>query len=330
MRRPVKRVLIAALLVLVLAWAATGIVLPYFVIRPGEALVVGERVTFGGSQRQDPLSGRFLLTTVALSQPSAVGFVEAWIDDDLTLLPRDEVIPSGSQPREYFQAQRKLFAESTRIAAAVGLRAAHRDVTITGDGARVAAIVPGSPADGKLHKGDVIVRAAGMPVHLTSDVIAVATRREPGDRVRLEVRRDGELSRVTVGLERSEQLERPRLGIAVRTVDLKIHLPFSVDVESGRIGGPSAGLMVALTVYDLAQSGDLTRGRTVAGTGTIDTDGHVGPVGGVSQKVEAAVEAGAAIFLVPSEEAAEARSAANGRLRVVEVKTLDQAVAALR
>ncbi|MGH3326377.1 MAG: PDZ domain-containing protein [Streptomycetales bacterium] len=330
MRRPVKRVLIAGLLILALVWAATGIVLPYFVIRPGEALAVGERVSFGGSQREDPLSGRFLLTTVALSQPSAVGFVQAWIDDDLTLLPRDEVIPSGSQPREYFQAQRALFAESTRIAAAVGLRAAGREVTITGAGARVAAVVPGSPADGKLRKGDVIVSAARQPVHLTSDVIAVATRREPGDRVRLEVRREGKLSRVTVGLERSQQLERPRLGVAVRTVDLKIDLPFAVDVESGRIGGPSAGLMVALTVYDLAQPGDLTRDRTVAGTGTIDTGGRVGPVGGVSQKVEAAVDAGASTFLVPSEEAGEARRAARGRLRVIEVGTLDQAITALR
>lgn len=146
----------------------------------------------------------------------------------------------------------------------------------------------------------------------------------------LTVRRDGTtiLPRVTLG--RSEQQPGPVLGVAISTVGFDIDLPFPVQVDAGRIGGPSAGLLMALTVYDLADVGDLTRGRIIAGTGTIDAQGNVGPVGGVEQKIEAAVDARAQIFLAPVGEAEQARAAAGDRLQVIGVTTLDDAIGALK
>jgi PDZ domain-containing protein len=134
---------------------------------------------------------------------------------------------------------------------------------------------------------------------------------------------------VEVTLGGSEQQPGPALGIAVSTVDFDIELPFPVNVDAGDIGGPSAGLLIALTVYDLADEGDLTDGRVIAGTGTIDAQGNVGPVDGVEQKIETALDAGAQIFLVPAQEVEQARAAAEGRLRVIEVATLQGAIAAL-
>ena len=144
------------------------------------------------------------------------------------------------------------------------------------------------------------------------------------------MQRDGRIEPVQVQPARSPGAQQATLGVQVQTRDPRIDLPFPVRVDAGQIGGPSAGLMIALTVYELADPADLTRGRVIAGTGTIDLRGGVGPVGGVPQKVEAAVDAGARLFLAPPVEVAEARAAAGDRLRVVEVATLAQAVGAVQ
>ena len=301
--------------------------LPIYVISPGDALSVAERVDL--AHPEDEPSGRLLLTTVRLGRPSAVGALVAWLDDDRAVIPRQRVVPEGVDDAEYFRAQRRLFAESTRLAAAVGLWAAGFEVTISGDGARVAAVLPGSPADGVLRAGDVIVAADGARVGVASDLVSATSRASAGDVTTLTVRRGEQEVTVRIELEQVSDLGRPGLGVAVSTVGHRISLPFDVDVDQGRIGGPSAGLMVALTVYELADDGDLTRGRVIAGTGTIDASGTVGPVGGVAQKVAAAIDEGAEVFLAPAAEVAAARRAAGGEIPVEAVGTFDQAVALL-
>lgn len=312
--------------VLMIGAALAVVPLPLYVIGPGSAFEVPERVDVD-HPKDDP-SGRLLFLTVRLSRPSTIGALAAWLDDSETVIRRERVVPEGVDDAEYFRAQRRLFAESTALAAAVGLRRAGFDVTISGAGAQVAAVLPGSPADGRLREGDLVVAAAGTPVRVASDLVAATARADAGE-LTLRIRRGDERMAVDIALEEVTELGRPGLGVAVRTLDREIVLPFDVDIDEGRIGGPSAGMMVALTVYDLVESGDLTRGRVVAGTGTIDGSGTVGPVGGVHQKVAAAIDAGADLFLSPESEAAAARAAAGDDLRVIPVTSLDEAIAAL-
>ncbi len=318
---------IALAVVVVLAILALVVPLPVFVLAPGSAVSVGDRVELG--RPPDPLSGEFLLTTVRLFQPSVAGIVQAWLSDTREVLSREEVVPPGVNDVEFEEAQRALFRESSEVAAAVGLRAAGADVTVTGAGAEVAAVRPGSPADGALRPGDVITGVDGEAVKLASDLVAALGSRAAGDEVTLVVRRDGVQRDVSVRLGTIEGIDQPALGVGITTVDLDVSLPFPVEVDQGRIGGPSAGLLIALTVYDLADPVDLAAGRTIAGTGTIDLDGEVGPVGGVDAKVVAAREAGASVFLVPEDELALARETAGDDLEVIPVATLDEAIAAL-
>lgn len=333
---------IAAGLFAVLAVLAVVVPLPLLVIAPGSAVPVGPRVELG--RPPDPLSGSLLLTTVRIFQPSALGAVQAWLADHEEVRYRGDVVPEGVDTKEYEEAQRELFRESSEVAAAVGLRAAGQAVEVSGAGARVANVVKGSPASEGLGVGDVITAVDGQPVKLASDLVAALASRSAGDEVALTVRRQVDGGPVDGGpgegkqvdqevrlrLREVAELGRPALGVAVTTVDLKINLPFPVQVDQGEIGGPSAGLMIALTVYDLTDPADLTRGRTIAGTGTIDLDGEVGPVGGVDSKVVAAEEAGASLFLVPRDEAAQAQEAAGNDLEVVPVDTVDDALTALR
>src|SRR5439155_14264492 len=196
-------------------------------------------------------------------------------------------------------------------------------------GARVAGVIRGSPADGKLREGDVITAVDGRPVRLASDVAEATARAKPGEAGTVPFRRGDETGTARIELRRVNELGRPGLGVALRTVNFSIRLPFPVQIDQGQIGGPSAGLMMALTVYDLTDPGDLVKGRTIAGTGTVDIAGNVGAVGGVRQKVETAERAGATVFLVPVDEAAEARRAARRGLVVAPVGTVRDAVAAL-
>lgn len=318
---------IVAIAVLLIVVAAVVVPVPFLVVSPGEAVSVPQHIQI--EDPPDEITGDLLLTAVALHETSALGAIVALIDDDHDVVSRQQVIPPGVDEEEYVEAQRRLFEESGRVAVAVGARAAGVDVEVSGDGARIAGVVEGGPADGELREGDVVVAVDGDPVDIAADLVAATSRLDVGDTIELTVERGDERRTASVELGRISQVDRPALGVAVATVGLEIELPHEVEVDGGRIGGPSAGLMIALTGYDLLDDGDLTDGRVIAGTGTIDLRGRVGAVGGVTQKVETAVDAGAEIFLVGEGELAEAQEAAGDRLEVVGVATLDDAIAAL-
>ena len=307
--------------------AAAIVPLPLLAIEPGAAVPIEPLIEIDAPA--DPINGRLLLTAVRLAEPNAVGAVMAWLDDDVDVLLRPAVIPAGVDEHEFTRMQQQLLQESAEVAAAVGFRLAGEPVHVVGMGARVAAVVPDGPADGKLREGDVILAIDGRPVRLASDVQRATARAHAGDDVTVVVARGSEQRDFRIEVAEVSPLGRPGLGVVVQTIDLDVRLPIGVRVDAGAIGGPSAGLMFALTIYDLVDGVDVARGRTIAGTGTIDLSGDVGVVGGVRQKVIAAREAGAEIFLVPEEEIDEARDASNEELIVIAVDTIDDALAAL-
>ena len=145
----------------------------------------------------------------------------------------------------------------------------------------------------------------------------------------LTVERDGDERDIEVGTRAAPDGPcegKAQLGIVGRTRDEKFDYPVDVKIDTGRVGGPSAGLAFTLTIIDELTPGDLTGGRPVAVTGTIEPDGRVGPIGGVAQKAVAAKDAGARLFIVPGDELRDAREHADG-MKVVGVATLDEALA---
>jgi PDZ domain-containing protein len=308
--------------------AAIIVPMPFIAIEPGVALPVPSRVHLQTTDVH-PIRGQLLMTAVTLAEPSAVGVVAAWANPKDDVVPKPAVIPPGVDEQQYLVTQQKLFEETGRIAAAVGLRAAGYPVNITGGGAQVMGVIRGSPADGKLRVGDVITAVDGQPIRLASDLGRATARAHQSDVVTLTVQSAGQPRSVQVTLDRIDQLGRIGLGVSVQTVGLDVTLPFPVEVDARQLGGPSAGLMISLTVFDMASPVDLVRGRTIAGTGTIDLDGNVGPVGGVKQKVETARAEHATIFLVPADELAQAREGADSTIRLIPVTTFDEARRAL-
>jgi PDZ domain-containing protein len=308
--------------------ALGAVPLPLVELNPGPALDVPSQIEFGGPLH--PVKGKLLLTTVTITQPSAIGAVEGLVTPHHELLWQTQVIPPGVNEQEYLASQIQVFQESAQAAAAVGLRAAGFPVSVSGGGVQVVGVIRGSPADGKLKVGDVITAIDGRPIQLASDLQAATEKAADGQTVTLTVARGDQQLQVAIQLRRLSQIGRPGLGVALRTIAPKVVLPFPVKVKNQDIGGPSAGLMMSLGVYSLASGDDLSQGRVVAGTGTIDLNGTVGPVGGVAEKIVGAEQRGAHIFLVPSSEAADARKAGLKDVKIIPVDTFDQARAALK
>lgn len=313
---------------LVIAWAATIVPLPLLQLAPLPAEPVTSVVEVATTQ--DEVSGELLYTVVAVAPVTAVGGVDAWIDPYRELELQQHVVPPDIDRGRFLEVQQRVFSESLHVAAAVGQRLAGREVAVSGNGARVVAIVPGAPAEDELETGDVIVAIDGEPVELASELVNALSRREAGDEVTLTVERGGQRLDVTVTLELLARTERAGLGVLVQTVDERISVPVEVDVSTDvAIGGPSAGLMMALTVYDLLDPADLTDGRRIAGTGTVDLSGNVGPIGGIVEKVRGAQLSDADVFLAPASQAEEAESAAPPGLEVIGVETAQGAIDAL-
>ena len=312
----------------IVALALIAVPLNLVELNPGPALDVPSQIGFGGPAR--PVRGKLLLTTVTITQPSAVGALDALVTPHHELLWQTQVIPPGVNEQEYLASQVQVFQESAQAAAAVGLRAAGYQVSVSGGGVQVVGVISGSPADGKLKGGDTITAIDGRPVQLASDLQAATEKAVGGQTVTLTVVRGDRQMQVPVQLRRLSQTGRPGLGVALRTIAPKVQLPFPVTVKNQDIGGPSAGLMMSLGIYSLASGDDLSRGRVVAGTGTIDLNGTVGPVGGAAEKIVGAEQRGARIFVVPTSEAADARSAGLKDVQIIPVDTFDQAAAALK
>ncbi len=277
-----------------------------------------------------PLTGEFDLLTVRVGQPSLFETIRAALDADRRLEARNAVIPASIDRRRYFELQDAEFRRSFDVAAAVALQAAGLPVQIT-TRAEVVNVLPGSPADGNLELGDRFRTVLGQPVTTHEDVVALTRDATDGQALVMQVERNGDLVDVEVVAGAVPGLDRPGMGITLQTLETDIVLPREVELVDQRgIGGPSAGMMVALTIYDLVADEDLAAGRRIAGTGTLDGDGTVGRIGSVREKTLTAMAAGAEVLLVPASQAAEAMSAAAGRLEVIGVTSLLDAIEALR
>jgi Lon-like protease len=249
--------------------------------------------------------------------------------DGASLVPRHAVTAPGETFRDRVTEARDEMSRSERVAAAVAFRAAGLDVDAIPRGVLIESVAIDVPAAAQLRSGDVIVAAEGRTVRTTDALRAAVGNTDPGEAVRLRVRRDGKVVERTIRTVPSpEDAERAIIGIRV-SQDAQIHLPRHVEIDLGDVGGPSAGLPFALEIYQ-ELGNDVDRGYRVAATGEIQLDGSVDDVGGIKQKTLGVRDAGADVFLVPAgENAATARRYAGG-LRVIPVESFEQALHVLQ
>lgn len=318
----------------ILLMAALTVPLPVFVERPGDLVSLPDHVEVeveDGPGATEEVNGDFLLTLVNLRRATVFWLVRGLVDSDLSFLLAAQ-LTGGVDDVIFFDRQRELFASTADVAAAVALEAAGFPVeTAEPRGALVAGVLPGGPVEGLLEPGDVVIAAGGSEVRSARELVA-AVRRARGSAMEIEFLRADRRRRVEVAPGQVPGLDGPGLGVRAEDMLPPIELPLPVRVDTGRIGGPSAGLMVALTVFDKVSPGGLADGRRIAGTGGITRAGAVTPIGGIGLKALAADRAGADVFLVPHSQVADARAALppGTDLEVVGVQRFDDALDALR
>jgi PDZ domain-containing protein len=301
--------------------------LPYYAIAPGDAPEVDALIR-APEDRLYPSAGEIYLATVSLGRVKPLEALQGWLDGDTDVVPEEQIL-GRTPPKEYRQQNLQLMDDSKQTALVVALRQIGHHVPERGKGALITQVSPKSPAEGRFEPGDTITGIDGVKVELLQQAVERIRSHKPGDTARVEVLNANGVTRVEeVTLSPSEE-GHAFLGVVMRTRDRTFDLPFDVSIESGLIGGPSAGLAFVLGLVEELLPGELTGGQRVAVTGTIDIDGTVGDVGGVAQKTAAVRAKGAKYFLVPPGEYEIAKAHAGKSLTVVKVATLDEAIDAL-
>lgn len=271
----------------------------------------------------DETSGNLNMTTVSVrTNMTLAQAIGRWIFAGDTLVPLQQVMPPNLDEDQFRQLNEAAFVASEASATVAAMKQLGRPTTVV-----VHDVVPGSAAQGELEPGDVVTAVDGAAVSEPGQVQGAVRAHAPGEAVELTVTRGDEERGVEVRLgENPEEPGAPQLGILMTS---KPAGDVSVTYNLRDVGGPSAGMMFSLAVVDKLSPGELNGGHFVAGTGTIDEGGSVGPIGGIEHKIQAARDAGAELFLAPAGNCAEARRADAGDMVVGSVATLDDAISAM-
>lgn len=269
--------------------------------------------------------GKLGATTVSVfnSEPTIAHAIASWFSASDAVVPREVIIPPGQNTKQFEQQGRQEMqqAQATAVDVAEGALGL-LDV-------EVAKVSAGYPAAGILQVGDRIVAFNGTPIHSATQLTRLsAANHNPDARFTFTIERDGTTRQVTLGRVRDPQTGSLVFGISLKNVGHGVNASITLDPNS--VGGPSAGLMLSLGVYDRLTPGSLTGNTIVAGTGTIDESGKVGPIGGIQQKMYAARhDFKASVFLAPVSDCSDAKGAIPQGLQVVKVATFDDALHAL-
>ncbi|MFD5215713.1 PDZ domain-containing protein [Microbacterium sp. NPDC058345] len=329
--------IIALSISLVALMGLTFIPTPYVIQQPGPVYdALGTALSADGTEvplidvegaETFPTAGALDLTTVQVvgnrqHPPTWFQLMMAWFDRTRAVVPIDTVFPEGVTSDERDEQNAALMVDSQHEATAAALSELGYDVGAT---VEVVQALEGSPAEGELEEGDSILAIDGSAVS-SATALRDAIQEAGGDEVKLTVERDGENRTVALTPEKTEDAAGEAVWLIGITLTTDYDFPVEVKLQLDNVGGPSAGMMFALGIIDTLTPGRLNGGEKVAGTGTIDGSGTVGPIGGIRQKLYGAADAGAEYFLAPADNCDEVVGHVPDGLQVFRTEDLDESL----
>lgn len=321
--------------VLVIAVAALNLIhVPKVIMRPGPVTNTlgrtnGKPVIEVHGAKTYPTSGNLDFTTVSMAGgPQYPVSIMEWLrakylENDAEIYPEDVWFPKGVTSKQVEQQSTAEMTDSQQTAEVVAMRAAGVTVPET---VKVVQLQEGAAAQGTLRAGDVLTALNGHQITSLAAVSTVMAKVKAGTSVPVVVKRGSKTLHLTVPTSAGDG-GHAVFGIAISPA---YKFPYDVKVNAGDVGGPSAGTMFTLAIYDLLTPGALTGGHKVAGTGTMSEDGTVGPIGGIRQKMLGAERAGAKFFLAPNSDCNEAKGHVPSGLTVIKIDNFQDALAALK
>ncbi|MCB5950772.1 PDZ domain-containing protein [Enterococcus sp. BWT-B8] len=271
--------------------------IPYYIEGPGSTENLKDFVTVDG--KKDEGAGGFYLTTVSVRRATAVSAIVAHFTDFNELLSKEELMGSSTS-KEYEQIQQYYMDSSQNAAIEQALRLAGIDYRMEYKGVYVLTIDEESDFKNKIEVGDTVTGVDGKIFENSEELIEYVKSQEVGQKVTVTFLHDGEEKEAS-GRLMELSTKNPGIGIGL-TDHTEIETDVDVRIDAGSIGGPSAGLMFTLQTYELLTGKEIRKGHEIAGTGTINSEGTVGRIGGIDKKVVTASENGAEIFFAPDDE----------------------------
>jgi len=307
-----------------LLMAALFVPLPYEIVSPGGANDLTGLINVKGATANRAKGSVLFVTVGVRDHVTALELFAAWASPDRDFYRLKDVRGTLTD-KQIQQLNTALMSDSKLLAEAVAIRYAGPTAPKS-NGAQVSVVIPDKPAAAILKVHDVIVAIDGKPVAATECAVTDIRAHKPGDKITVAFLRDGKQQTAMATLAAGPQ-STPQLGVQLET---KFQSGFNVEIDSGLVTGPSAGLAYALELLDVLTPGELTGGARVAATGELGADGNgkVEPIGGEAEKAATLRHKNVAMFIVPRENYAKAKAHA-GKLKVVPVDTFEDALRAL-
>lgn len=282
------------------------------------------------NEDDDTSTGQLDLLTVQVSgnrerTPSWIELALAWFDRSRAVVPIDRIFPAGQTTEQRNTENAALMTDSQVESSAAALRALGYDVP---QQIAVATVDDSGAAAGLLQQNDVLTTVDGVTAP-NVDAVRAAVQAAAGAPVTIGYERDGAAGTVEITPRQTDVNGQQQYLLGVGLM-LSFDLPVDVKIQLNDVGGPSAGMMFALGIIDKMSPGDLTGGQHIAGTGTIDADGNVGPIGGIRQKLYGARDAGATWFLAPAANCNEVVGHVPDGIRVFSTSTLQESLTVLQ
>ncbi len=313
-----------AILIYVVVYMPT----PYMVHQPGSADEIKPMVSVTGGDQEE--KGTFMLTTVSVSYANLAMLITTQFKHHAEIIRKEP----DRNDEEYETQQRYYMSSSQSNSIMAAYSHANIDYAVVPEYVFVVGFSKSVTPKGDFHPGDIIKQLNGEPIGEFEALAEALKGKTAGDKVSVELERGGkkleqQVELVQIGEENGEA----KAGLGVSVGEVRKVQPSDpakeVKFKDTRIGGPSAGLMFTLEIYNQLTPGDLSKGYRVAGTGTMSEDGTVGPIGGVQFKIVASDREDADIFFVPEDNYKEAKAKADkikSGMKLVPVKQVDDAL----
>ena len=324
-----KRLVVVLLFFSTLSYVGLFIDTDYYYMSPGPPYEWEITIDEATSYESD---GNLYQLTVRRDVANYLLYSWAYLNNSVDLYPKEVILPKGVTPSELSQISLQNMQTSENVAIAVALSSLGYNVQSEGDGVLVVGILDDSPVKDKLLKNDLITsitdnEGVTYDINSSTQFISLLRTFSIGETVSIGVLRGGKRAEIeTTLIEHIEYKNEPMVGFLASTPNQRFIFPIEVDIDTGSVGGPSAGLMMALNVYNKLTENDITNSSVIAGTGTIEIDGSVGPIGGVKQKVIAAKRAGATLILVPTANYEDAKSFEDDEVSIVAIESFEGAL----
>ncbi|WP_319941383.1 SepM family pheromone-processing serine protease [Metabacillus sediminilitoris] len=327
-----RAIIRATILVAIIILIMTFIKLPYYVTQPGMTSELESIIEVENGFKEE---GSFSLTTIRFGRANPLTYMWAKLHDFYYIHPLEEIRREEETDEEYYKRQLHLMEGSQESAITVAYKKANKKVSYTFHGIYVDGIVKDMPAASVLQVGDRIYKVDKKEFQTADEFIEYVTTKKAGEELAITYERDGEQRTGKIKMAPfKNKPEKVGIGISLLT-DRKIDVEPDITLNTEDIGGPSAGLMMSLEIYNQLTEMDITRGYKIAGTGTINEAGEVGPIGGIAQKIVAADNAGIDIFFAPNEnnsstsnyqEALQTGKQIKTDMKIIPIDTFEEAV----